>query len=71
MLLRYRISCDQCAYANSKCFYCGVPITNLQHHNKHEYNIDSLLNIQFAIVVTLHHLPSTTQKQYKYNVGKM
>ncbi len=28
-----------------------MPITHLQHHNKHEYNIDSLLNIQFATML--------------------
>jgi hypothetical protein len=31
-------------------------ITHLQHHNKHEYNIDSLLNIQFATVLLQHYI---------------
>jgi len=33
-----------------------LAITHLQHHNKHEYNIDSLLNIQFAIVLLQHYI---------------
>jgi hypothetical protein len=37
-----------------------VPITYLQHHNKHEYNIDSLWNSN-CVVATLDHLRSTTQ----------
>jgi len=60
------------AYAIFKCFCCGVPITHLRHHNKHEYDIDSLLNIQFAIVFLQHYITYLQQhKQYKYNVGKV
>jgi hypothetical protein len=33
-----------------------LAITHLQHHNKHEYNIDWLLNIQFAIVLLQHYV---------------
>ncbi len=50
------------------CLY----ITRLQHHNKHEYNINSLWNIQFAIVLLQHYITYLQQhKQYKYNVGKV
>ncbi len=53
-------------------FCCGVLITHLQHHNKHEYNIDSLLNIQFVTVLLQHYITYLQQhKQYKYNVGKI
>jgi len=60
------------AYAIYKCFCSGVPITHLQHHNKHEYNIDSLWNIQFANVLLQHYITYIQQhKQYKYNTGKI
>jgi hypothetical protein len=57
------------AYAISKCFCCGVPITHLQHHNKHEYNIDSLLNIQFATMLLQHYI--TYLQQHTSNTNTM
>jgi hypothetical protein len=53
----------------SKCFCCGVPITHLQHHNKHEYNIESLLNIQFATVLLQHYI--TYLQQHTNNTNTM
>ena len=50
-------------------FCCGVPITHLQHHNKHEYNIDSLLNIQFATVLLQHYI--TYLQQHTNNTNTM
>jgi hypothetical protein len=38
------------AYAIYECFCCDVPITHLRRHNIHEYDIDSLWNILFAIM---------------------
>jgi hypothetical protein len=59
-------------YANFKCFCCVVLITCLQHQNKHEYNIDSLLNIQFATVLLQHYITYLQQhKQYIHNVRKV
>jgi hypothetical protein len=68
-MLQYHISCNfYGAYAISKCFCYGVPITHLQHHNKHEYNIDSLLNIQFAIVLLQHNITYLQQHTSNTNV---
>jgi hypothetical protein len=53
----------------SKCFCCSVPITHLQHHNKHEYNIDSLLNIQFATMLLQHYI--TYLQQHTNNTNTM
>ncbi len=57
-----------------------MPITHLQHHNKHEYNIDSLLNIQFATVLLQHYITylqqhtnntNTMLRKYDYNIDTM
>jgi len=44
-------------------------ITYLQHHNKREYNIDSLLNIQFATVLLQHYI--TYLQQHINNTNRM
>ncbi len=72
-----RILSGEVLHTVSKCFCCGVPITHLQHRNKHEYNIDSLLNIQFATVLLQHYITylqqhinntNTMLGKYDYNI---